>query len=319
MRKAETLILLLLAFGMLSSVHALAGGKIYGELAARDSSALRSIKITLSLTENNETTLLAETAPDENNSYFFENLEAGKSYTVGVNYKGIEYSSNLVLKEGENAEADFALYEITGEDKNTEIETHHIIIVPKEGILDVTEYLFYKNAGEEIINTTQLYITLPAERKAIATSLMECCFTQYSDYATFDPMQPLKPGDISEVALNYKIPVNSSEIIFERKIKYPTNEFWLLVAQKNSTAIEAAQNLLPQGETLIEGEKYQVFFAQNLEKDSTPMIRLANLKIFELPAANEAGNKPYAVQNVLFLLGGALILGGIVYYLKSRR
>lgn len=320
MRKAEALILLLLVFGMLSNAHALTGGKIYGKLTAKDSSALRSIKIALSSTENNKTTLLAETTADENGSYTFENLEANRSYTVSLNYKGIEYSSNVTLRDSEKAEINFNLFEITQEDKGTEIEMHHIIIVPKEGILDVTEYLFYKNAGEEIINTTKLYITLPIERKATITSLMECCFTQFSDYATFDPMQPLKPGDMSEVALNYKIPVNSSESMFERKIRYPTKEFFILAAQRNSTSIEAIEQVLPQGETLIEGESYKVFYAQNLVKESVPKIRFANLKIMKLVPEISAGkDEKTRIRNMLVITGVFLILvGGFYTYRKFK-
>lgn len=326
MQKFRDALILFLITGFLFSLltaespQALASGKINGKLTAKDSSALKNTKIVLNLIAGNETTALAETLPDENGNYLFENLEANRSYAVHVNYKGIEYSNNVALKDGEKAEINFALYEVVQGDNGTEIEMHHIIIVPGEGMLDVTEYLFYKNAGEEAINTTKLYISLPIERKATATSLMECCFTQYSDYATFDPMQPLKPGDISEVALNYKIPINSSEIMFERKIKYPTKELWMLAAQRNGSLGEAAALVLPQGETTIEGESYQAFYAQNLEKDSMPKIKFANLKMLAPEIVNAAGeNQFYTTSNALFLIGISLMLIGIVYYLKFKR
>jgi len=295
--------------------EASSNGMIYGKLAAKDASALKDAKIVLGIISGNETVQLSEKNANQNGSYSFENLETNRTYLLKVYYKGIEYSNSAELKnEGEQKKVDFTLYEVTQEDTAATIEMHHIIIAPKEGMLDVTEYLYYKNAGEEIINTTQLYITLPAERKAIATSLMECCFTQYGDYATFDPMQPLKPGDISEVALNYKIPVNSTEIVFERKVKYPTRELLIFAAPKNNTIIEAVERVSFQGEASIEGETYKVFYAANLERESVPKIRFANLKIMELnPEISADSNNKTLIRNALIIAGVFLILAGSFY------
>lgn len=187
---------------------------------------------------------------------------------------------SIILLSLGTANAD--VEDVESSDEDIEIVMHHLVIIPQEGMLDITEYLIYQNTGDKVFSDSMLNISLPKERKLTTSSIMECCFVQYENSAMVDPMRPIKPGEQFQIWINYKIGINLPEYTFSRSINHKSNMLTLSVQKDRNIDAEALMGLGSKEVIEFDNKNYYSFSAYNLDSYSSFAVKLSGLQPLDI-------------------------------------
>jgi len=249
------------------------------------------------------------TVTDSQGRFEFRGLNVGEKfgyYPVAV-YQNIEYYGSPVILTTDTLQkrSDVMVYETTLSDSTISVATHHVIIRPGKGVLNVREFYFFTNRGKRTYigsvpagtsgKNVVLQIDLPdnAQELQFGGDLMSCCAVITGNHI-FDTME-FKPGR-RQIVLNYLLPYTGKELSFSKSIAHPisTMDIFLPVGAGNLNA----EGFTAQAPFQIRGETYQRYYAVNLKKGST-----FNIMITELPSAprNWRWVAPLALVSIILI------------------
>jgi hypothetical protein len=230
------------------------------------------------------------TVTDAEGRFQFTGLEVGARfayYPVAV-FEDIEYYGKVVTIQADSARkrSDVLVFESTASDSNILVGTHHIIIKPGLGALNVREYYFFANQGRHTYVGTlpagppnknivlQIEVPENATELNFGGDLMSCCAV-VTDHYIFDTME-FKPG-MRQIVINYLLPYTGREASLIKKISHPTAEIDVFLPE--NTGNLTAPNLTTQPAFEIRGQMFRRFKGTNLTKGS-----MLFLGFTELPA-----------------------------------
>ncbi len=220
----------------------------------------------------------ANATTDISGNYTFENLTLGATYRVSLLYQGVPYSSDLSLTSQTSVQVDFTVYETTTEDIDIKIRMINLVIVLEEGRLRIFEDAVYVNRGLRVFNNSRLEAWLPSGLASFKTSVMDCCVQRLQDNVLFDPMDPIKPNGTYYMWMEYNITISSSVKLFEKKLAYDTEQFFLIIEDNPGVTADITAGLSNKSRTVeFDNGEYTVFNSTNLNADSTVSVRFTGL------------------------------------------
>jgi hypothetical protein len=253
---------------------------------------------------------VAEAKTDGNGRYTFEGLMTGTTYWVGLNVGGVPYGREVKVGD-EPVQADLTIYEATSSDEGIKVAMDHVQIIPQEGLLDVTEFIVFENAGDKVFDGGMLRVALPKERRLTTSSIMQCCFLQYEDSAMLDPMQPIMPGGQFRAWVNYKLEIDSKEYSFAKGLAYNTRIAVLLVKREGDIDAEAVEGIGDRKTVEFKGENFYGFSAENLDPEKGYVVKISGLQPIDIKTKENRG--------MIALIPLPAILASIGYLLARRK
>jgi hypothetical protein len=206
----------------------------------------------------------------------FELLDVKDTYYVSLVYQRIPYYKEVSFELSNLTKIVIDLLEATTSDRDFEVYNHHVIINGQESELIFWESASYYNMGNKIFNTSWLNGWFPAEAYDITHDSMDCCiqFSDGGDY-TFDPMDPLFPGEDYELALSYKLQTTVPKQILEKRIIYDTGKMYYFLQKSPDVTVEALENLEYMGTERFGDTEYLRFEGSNLIAGDLVRLKLS--------------------------------------------
>jgi len=129
-------------------------------------------------------------------------------------------------------------------DADVKVPLHHVIVSQEGDDLGFWEAIDYLNAGETVFNTSWLSGWMQPGAFDISHTSMDCCiqFSEEGPY-TFDPMDPLFPGDVYLLEISYRVEAKVPTQVIEKKIVYDTEALYFLVQQAPKFTAESLEGL----------------------------------------------------------------------------
>jgi hypothetical protein len=259
--------------------------------------------------ELNQSDLTSYTITDIDGKYSFDHVALNGTHQVFLSYEGVGYSQEFSFLNASVTQLNFTVYDTTTSDEDIRITANHVVIQRNEGYLTVSENIYYENIGIEVFNNSQLNLRLPHEMRDFSSSIMEHCIQETEDGVIFHPMDPLIPGHIYRIWINYYLDVVTPEYMFTRAIDYRTNTFQLFVENMDDNPVSNATDVEYVGSVTIDDTRYMLFNGYALEGDGAISVTLAGLA-FVSPVA-------YELAGALLLIFAPVIL--LSYTIVRRR
>ena len=249
-------------------------GELEGVIKEEDQTPLSGITVTLT---NLFGTTLTSTITGIDGKYSFSSLNINETYVVTFTYDDIPYAEYVVLENKTIFKQDFSIYGSTMDDKDVQIGTHYIEIMPTEGSLYVREFLTYRNSGNKIFKDGMLKVGLPSDRHDFATSCVDCQIQEYEDYILIGPKEPIYPGQMFNTSVEYDVDFNSKERIFEKKTDYATDTFVFFVENVGRIQTEPIEGVGEVKSRILENREYQIAESNDIGPDYSISIKLSGL------------------------------------------
>jgi hypothetical protein len=231
------------------------------------------------------------------------NLTIGETYYLYLDYKGIQYQSQILLLSSEK-NITMKIYEPTSSDEDLVVNLHHIIIINEEGELMVSETLEYKNTGNKMINGSQISVSMPKEYGSF-TSGHACCVVRTPYGLILNQPEPLTPNQTFILDLQYTLNPASISYIYAKDIHYNTS-YTLIITDPEFFKTDSLSGFEIEKDVELGENKYDVFTRLNMIKGS----------VFTLNMPQDT------MSDILLWTGvGALIIvigASAIYTLKQR-
>ncbi len=252
---------------------------------------------------------------DDKGQFEFSNLPWDRSYTISLNYKGAEYTTDkMVFYPEENTKTlELPIYEPTESNQHISVNADHMIIQLSEGQISIAEIVVFHNGSK------QIYIGSETEngvRETLRFDLPEGAENiQFMDGLApesvirteggFVDTTSFGPG-IRRVIYAYQLPFKSSKNMIEKRIIYPTGGFVLLVSD---TGVDIKVDGLGGSERVnINNERFIRWTGSGLQPGSEIKIELGQSVL------SEDFLKWVAFGVVLLLVGV-----GVLYSFRVKR
>ncbi len=214
---------------------------------------------------------LMSTFTNKSGKYWFNRVNAGKSYIVEAKYADVPYTKQVNASEN----ADFIVYESTKEGDALSVNIDHIILSQASNGIKVDEYVVFMNTGDKVFFSKErayVGISTPEGITRFTTDAMECCLQREKDSAWIDPMNPILPGETYTAQISYVFNPESSKNIFFKGMIYNTSYMTVLSDKKNGFSID---NQFAKKETgPYEGKEFEVLSFMNVPKDQRLDIQI---------------------------------------------
>jgi F0F1-type ATP synthase membrane subunit b/b' len=140
---------------------------------------------------------------------------------------------------------------------------------------------------------------------------MDCCiqFSEEGPY-TFDPMDPLFPGDVYLLEISYKAEAKVPTQVIEKKIVYDTEALYFLVQKVPKFTAESLEGLELLSVETYDGIQYYNFKGSELKAGDVVRLRLKT----ELTVLDVLSGNPLIWGSLLLL-----IPAGVVVYVVAFR
>jgi hypothetical protein len=169
------------------------------------------------------------------------------------------------------------VYHTTQSTDDIRITSNQVIIQAHDGSIEVSENVFYENIGITVFNNSRLTIQLPRIRRDLSTSIMDCCIQFTEGGATFDPMDPILPGEQHRIWTHYFIDTPSSDHVFNKQAEYNIISFHLFVENTGTLNVTNASQLENGGTITLSETHYTFFVGSNFEVGSNISVKLVGL------------------------------------------
>jgi hypothetical protein len=242
----------------------------------------------------------------------FEQLDAEDSYNVYLFHEGVPYSKITDFDDSNISKIEIQILEATTSDADMKVPLHHVIVSQEGDNLGFWEATDYLNAGETVFNTSWLRGWMQPGAFDISHTSMDCCiqFSEEGPY-TFDPMDPLFPGDVYLLEISYMAEAKVPTQVIEKKMVYDTDVFYFLIEKAPKFTAESLEGLELLSVETYGGFEYYNFKGSELKAGDVVSLRLkTELTVFEVLSGNP-------------LLWGSLLLlipaGAMVYVIAFRK
>ena len=203
--------------------------------------------------------------------------QAGDVIAANVQYGDIPYWSDLITVDGLTTTIDMPIhvYEQTTATDALQIDTLHVRVTQDSGVLSVVEFYGVSNLGDRTVANMSggpaLRFNLPAGATAfLGMTTVPGVYAQ-SD-GGFEYFEAIPPGDnTANVQITYQLPADADASL-DRGLTYPVNSI-VLLAQTGDLK-PAADQLIEQSPTLLQGQTYQVFAGGPLSTGQSLTFRL---------------------------------------------
>lgn len=237
--------------------------------------------------------------------FTIENLLLNESYSIILNYKGIEYQESISI---ENAREQFSMkvYEPTVSDDDIIISLYQILVESGSNYLNITEFIVFENIGDKVVNGTDLKIAIPEGFRNFIWD-QDCCF-RTSDFGFFfEPIEPIFPNVTKSINFKYKLEPDANEYSHTTRFYYDTENVIVMLDQE----LEAltTENLWSQGIYPGEREDLDVYGAASFFGGEHVSITII-------------GYQNTGELNILWIGVGVmaiLIAGGVFYGFRSSK
>jgi hypothetical protein len=327
------------------------GGAIEGKVvnATQGGGSTVGLEVTLNILRNEGLQDILKGIADDRGTFRFAGLDtsAEYDYQVIVNYKGVEYTSDVVnFASGEKTKTvDVKVYEPTEDPGVLKIHVSQVEILLKMGTLVVVEqHLFSNPSDRTYIGAREtgdgrrevLRFSLPpgarlmrlggdlreCQYDSASTSSTECCkrltrlggdLRECCALVTSDGIvdtTAVKPGSRLEVFM-YSLKYSSPSLALTRAIEFPTDIFALFIEDRGIQVI--VEGLSKEGSVISpEGVRYLHFSGRDLKQGKTFVIRFPALPSSPpgLPSPHPDSQKIFhRLSPILLIIFIALALG----------
>jgi hypothetical protein len=254
-------------------------------------------------------TIFLNDTSDIAGTYAFNHLSLKATYRVSLTYEGVTYLTNSSFINGTINHHNFTVYPTTQNTDDIRITSNQVVIQAHDGSIEVSENIFYENIGLTVFNNSRLNIHLPPIRRDLSSSIMDCCIQFHEGGATFDPMDPILPGEQHRIWTNYFIDTPSSDYVLIKQAEYNITSFHLFVKNTGTLNVTNASQLENGGTITLSETPYTFFVGSNFEAGSNISVTLGGL-----PASHTSLNQTTSI--IVIALAPICFL---VAYLISRR
>jgi hypothetical protein len=241
---------------------------------------------------------------DAAGAFAFDSLGTGpgRGYVVLARYQGVDYFAGDGLldfsQENTTVPLTVTVYETSTSDAAVRIERNHMIVVPVEGDLQVTEIVIFSNDSDRTYIGSETFpgsgsretLRLALPPGADDLQFQDPGMTESIALTTdgFVDSLPLAPGP-REMLFAYVLSYASPTYRLVKTASYPTANFNLLVAdvgaKVSSSQLATQSPLVPPGGG--QGERYLHLAGQNLARGSQVVIDFSALP---QPGASQPGS-----------------------------
>jgi hypothetical protein len=222
-------------------------------------------------------TIFLNDTSDIAGTYAFNHLSLNATYRVSLTYEGVTYLTNSSFINGTINHHNFTVYPTTQSTDDIRITSNQVVIQAHDGSLEVSENVFYENIGLTVFNNSRLNIHLPPIRRDLSTSIMDCCIQFHEGGATFDPMDPILPGEQHRIWTRYFIDTPSSDYVLIKQAEYNITSFHLFVENTGNMNVTNVSNLEHGGNITLSETPYTFYVGSNFEAGSDISVTLGGL------------------------------------------
>lgn len=267
---------------------------------------------------------------DRDGAFRFDGLAstAAVSYTVSLNYAGVDYGSPAVtFGAGESTKKiDVPVYETSEDSSAIQADIAHIIldIDPRQKTIVVTEFQGLSNAGDKTYvgklaagsgQRELLRFQAPDGAVHLQTSddVSQVKLSTLPTGGGFVDTTPFPPGP-REVAYSYMLTYSESNLVFQRPTGYKTAQVNLLVSDVGAK-VSAPGLTASQQPVDFDGGRYLVLSGKGLAPGQSLQVQLSGLPLSGDAAQGASDNiKLGAIILVPLVIGVLLVL-----FLRNRR
>jgi hypothetical protein len=242
----------------------------------------------------------------------FEQLDVDDPYEVYLIHERVPYSKIIGFEDSNTSKIEIQILETTTSDAYVKVPLHHVIISQEGDDLGFWEAIDYLNAGETVFNTSWLRGWMQPGAFDISHTSMDCCiqFSEEGPY-TFDPMDPLFPGDVYFLEIWYTAEAKVPTQVIEKKIVYDTEALYFLVQEAPKFTAESLEGLELLSVETYDGIQYYNFKGSELKAGDVVRLRLKT----ELTVLDVLSRNPLIWGSLLFLIPA----GAVVYVVAFRK
>ena len=218
---------------------------------------------------------------------------------VGAVYKDLNFYSDVMAYQQPTVTLPITIYESTTDVSQVKVDTLHIIAMPGQGGLAVSEVYVLSNNGDRFVagfGLPVMHFALPAD----ATNLQMDSATQQVLVRSGDGLDyydGIPVGkDVQQIIYQYTLPVSTTSL--SRLLYHPVGSVNLLVQGDPGSTNVTSDRLTAVGTQAIQGTNYQQFTASDLQANQTLSLSIG------VPASSSLDWR--------ILLGVALVLVGVV-------
>ncbi|TEU15602.1 MAG: carboxypeptidase regulatory-like domain-containing protein [Anaerolineales bacterium] len=314
-------------------------GVIEGQVVnvTADGGSLEGLTVTLHVFAGTKEQPSQTATTDAEGQFRFEDLstEAEHVYTLGFDYQGVEYGSDLLTfsEEETTLSVPIKVYEPIESDEAISIEQAHIFVDFQEGDLLVSELYFFSNDSDRIYVGAEevaegqrgtLRLSLPTGARGLVVEGEELGQRFFETDGGFVDTWFLPPGQSSgRLMFSYSLPYDPSGYDLVRDISYPLKALNVLVADVGVDV--TSDQLIPQGTRGMQGQSYLDLSGQNLSKGERLTVHFSGSPDRESVGGREAMSaQPSQAGDQAFLRWAALglvllIVGFALGYPLFRR
>ena len=248
---------------------------------------------------------------DSEGRFLFKGLPWDRSYTVRVNYKGAQYSTDKMVfsPEEDSKTLRLPVYEPSDSDENIKIDEAHLILQVADGNVSVADLSVLNNTGDTV-NVGAMEIS-DGRKESLKYSLPEKAAdikfihglepgSVVTTEGGFSDTQSVLPGP-KRAVFSYIVPLDSGKAVLDKTINYPTASFLLLAADTGDEF--TVKGLEEQEPAVIQNERYLKWTGSNLKPGHRVVIDVKSA------STGEGGYIKWAALGFL----GVIILAGILY------
>ena len=262
--------------------------------------------LTAALVDSNRSVLENKTVNSP--SFSFSNLAVGKQYTVILKYKGIDYTTPVVVVNQTSRKVAIKVSDVTNSDDNLMVSLYQMAIDRGVNYLNVTEYIRFTNNGSSVIDNASIKIAMPAGYRNFIWD-QDCCFKAADFGFFFTPTEPLLPNATKSVNFAYRLEPTTDEYKLSKQFYYETGDVYVLMNPNDKLTVTDHKNLWEQGQVPDNGGSLNVWGASSFYKGEDVSITIT-------------GYKGGSELNIVWIGTGvlaAVIVGAVVYGFKGNR
>jgi hypothetical protein len=189
-------------------------------------------------------------------SFSFMNVPLGTQYRILIDYQGIDYEE-IVDVRNETQTLQIQVYETTSSEVDIVLDFHHISISGSENSIIVTEFLLFRNLGDQVYNGTDLKIQMPEDYTDFE-SAHSCCVDKTDFGFFFGVPTPILPNETMGIDLRYTIIPDTDSYYLDKRAYYDT-AFAVVTVRVDELQTISSENLVGQGIMDLEDESFDAY------------------------------------------------------------
>jgi hypothetical protein len=253
-------------------------------------------------------------------------LETGRVFFASISYGGAVYRSDIV----ELSEEINSLYlpvqvnETTSDGSALFIERVHLLMeFIQPDLVNVVEIYILSNLGDATIvaespGKPSVEFPLPAEAGSISFDDGSIGQRYLLTENGFGDTLSIPPGaGVYQVLVYYTLPYKRNKLDFKQEMAYPVGAAVVMTPAGNVSITKS--NLEDLGVQYVTGGAVQVYSGQSIPRNQSLDFRISGKPETAAVQPEPRVTPSQTLLIVLGAIGGSLLLGGIVLFLRNRR